>query len=411
MESEKISIGDFIDKYNIKIPVENEIKSLVLNEIISSDNSTVLLIVGLWFQLHVDINNSVFQKLWNYVLNNDRAKKYYELAYAIDSETYSKLGTIFYDMNNVDEAKKWHRVAVQKNDNNIISARIKLGNLYKELGLYDKAEKHFQKAVDKCYVDKSECIYQLAKLYEKKYLANKTKDNLEKLLNYYNQLLNWGNNNLINQMLDNLDKYLDKESCVNFYKRIDNNYININNANMLNYLGTYYGKLAGSSPCFGQNKKEFDISCKYFLRAIDLGHIRSMYDLAVTYFNDDLEKEAEKYFIMAADKGFRDAIDILYNEYIPHRDYGLVRYHEITKFREKYKIQDDSDIGRKIVSDLEYLENNIEIKKFLNKAKLLGKEGECPICYDNTLIIPKECAHFYCQDCYISYKKCQICNM
>lgn len=48
---------------------------------------------------------------------------------------------------------------------------------------------------------------------------------------------------------------------------------------------------------------------------------------------------------------------------------------------------------------------------FENKKKSLSKIDECPICYENTNVIPRECAHYYCYNCYVEQKECAICRI
>ena len=45
-----------------------------------------------------------------------------------------------------------------------------------------------------------------------------------------------------------------------------------------------------------------------------------------------------------------------------------------------------------------------------NKLNLASKQGDCIICYQHTKIIPRECSHYYCSDCYIAINKCSICG-
>ncbi len=61
-----------------------------------------------------------------------------------------------------------------------------------------------------------------------------------------------------------------------------------------------------------------------------------------------------------------------------------------------------------------HTQSNI-LKKYINKVNHMLIEGECPICYDYTNLIPFDCCHYVCsENCYPSliYKKvCPICKL
>lgn len=57
------------------------------------------------------------------------------------------------------------------------------------------------------------------------------------------------------------------------------------------------------------------------------------------------------------------------------------------------------------------LKNNEDVIILTNKINMLGKKEACPICYDETTLIPMECAHFYCVNCYYKLKNCGFCKV
>lgn len=72
------------------------------------------------------------------------------------------------------------------------------------------------------------------------------------------------------------------------------------------------------------------------------------------------------------------------------------------------KIQDKKDITNKKMQDLE---KDYKIRCFKRKREYLAVENECSICYRTDKLIPMECAHFYCPDCYTKLKECPLrCN-
>lgn len=57
------------------------------------------------------------------------------------------------------------------------------------------------------------------------------------------------------------------------------------------------------------------------------------------------------------------------------------------------------------------IQNFTYIRNFHNKINLNYKLGDCFICYDeNIKLIPFECAHFHCIECYAKLGKCSICK-
>jgi|SaaInlStandDraft_4_1057021.scaffolds.fasta_scaffold03736_3 hypothetical protein len=57
-------------------------------------------------------------------------------------------------------------------------------------------------------------------------------------------------------------------------------------------------------------------------------------------------------------------------------------------------------------------ETKYHIHCFKNKCNLLSKIGECPICFNSDVkMIPTECAHYYCIECYVTLNaRCCLCN-
>ena len=63
-----------------------------------------------------------------------------------------------------------------------------------------------------------------------------------------------------------------------------------------------------------------------------------------------------------------------------------------------------------IITELTRLRKLYEVKCFENKIRLLSKHDECMICTETAVLIPRECAHYYCTDCYVKLDKCAICD-
>ena len=159
------------------------------------------------------------------------------------------------------------------------------------------------------------------------------------------------------------------------------------NVRAMNNLGLLYEKQKG----------QYDIAEKYYLMAIEKGDVNAMNNLAFLYNKqkkyDDI---AEKYYLMAIEKGDPIAMN------------NLARFvGELKLYNCLVKLQQKSEI---VNIKIDELKKTREIHCFENKKNFLSKTDTCPICFENTLLIPKECTHFYCCDCYIKFNKCSICQ-
>jgi hypothetical protein len=59
-----------------------------------------------------------------------------------------------------------------------------------------------------------------------------------------------------------------------------------------------------------------------------------------------------------------------------------------------------------IEKTMQELEIDQKIRYFKNKKDRLSKKDCCPICYEERMLIPRECAHYYCTDCYVRIDRC-----
>ena len=124
-----------------------------------------------------------------------------------------------------------------------------------------------------------------------------------------------------------------------------------------------------------------------------------MTDLAHLYFDTNVIKLAEKYSIMAIEHNEFSTINILEDIY----DTQLKLYSVLNK------IQNKSPKLEELISKL--VSNSSEIRKYNNRKNLLSKIDECPICLEESTVIPRDCAHFYCENCYFHLlDACAICR-
>lgn len=146
-----------------------------------------------------------------------------------------------------------------------------------------------------------------------------------------------------------------------------------------------------------QNQNKIELSEKYYLMAIAKGNILSLHNLAILYHDHKNLELAEKYYLMAIEKGLIDSFNCL----------SVIYARNILKLYHKLK-----DINNVVIkNEINKLEKTYEIFCFNNKKRFLSKKDICPICLNENIdVIPKECAHFYCHDCYIEFDECQICK-
>jgi len=219
-------------------------------------------------------------------------------------------------------------------------------------------------------------------------------------------MINLGSMSIKDGKLDLAEKYF--LMCVEkaFGENIP---VNINVA--LNCLGCIYFK-----------QKKYRDAEKYFLIAIENKNALSMVYLAMMYEAEylillpDSEKDTRvnrlKYFEKI---GKLEIIEKYYMMAINANSFlGLKKLEGLYDFN-KYKLATklsmltpSSHIGK---SRLAELMNDKSIRIFTNKYNLLSKKESCPICYEeNTTLIPMECVHYYCSDCYLILNKCAMCE-
>ena len=232
--------------------------------------------------------------------------------------------------------------------------------------------------------------------------------------------------------------------------------VNIDDNILMNKIGICY-----------KNIKQYDNAIVYFLKAISLGSKAALANLAVVYEKLKNFEQAEKYYIEAINVNRKSSIhhlaemyekmgkiDKAETYYLLGKDNGISGgYQKLLEFYgdrgnndllTKYSVEallsnkkGDQKTGYdkinkicgsnklKLYSLLESITNKNkfvnekinelvklhDIKCFRNKINILSKKDRCPICLDDdVLVIPKECAHFYCRECFIEISKCSICD-
>jgi TPR repeat protein len=139
-----------------------------------------------------------------------------------------------------------------------------------------------------------------------------------------------------------------------------------------------------------------EIAEKYYLMAIEKGNVYAMRNLGDMYEDQGRYKLARRYYIMAIEKGHEAAM------------YSLRRM--LTNKLELYCILTRLQSNEIIKDMISEMKSTKAVHCYENKKIFLSKDGECPICLENKKLIPLECTHYYCCDCYVEMNKCAICR-
>lgn len=205
---------------------------------------------------------------------------------------------------------------------------------------------------------------------------------------------------------------------------IENNY---DNKILLNYAGLYYeycfddkldlvekyflmgaekdhiDSIGNLASMYHRQMKNYKLAEKYYIIGVNKGNSTAMYNLAYMYEHEMKNYElAEKYYMMSIEKGNMNAIDNMMQMYENHfKDKKIKLYH---------KLKQINRASEKLNKKIRELENDYRILCFRNKQQFLSKTDECPICMCSVLLIPCECTHYICCDCFIMIDKCPICK-
>ena len=183
-----------------------------------------------------------------------------------------------------------------------------------------------------------------------------------------------------------------------YYKIIIEKNYNYEIAIAMNGLGIIY-----------EEQGKYELAEKYYLMAVEKNNDNAIYNIGDFYCEQNKYILAEKYYLMIIEKDKSCVIPYhnLGNLYYKWNKYELAKdYYSIAI--EKGCI-DSISILAKLCNPLElyYILTNRMTK---NKKRNLSKVYECTICLENTNVIPRECAHYYCYSCYVKIDKCVICK-
>jgi TPR repeat protein len=282
-----------------------------------------------------------------------------------DHPTLCRLaGLYFHFEKKYDQAERYYQMAIEHGD---LIAPTNLGNMYTEQKKYDLAEQYYLVAIKKGSIM---AINNIGMLYhtQKKY------DHAEQ---YYQMAIEHGDLiapiNLGNMYTEQKKYDLAEQYYLMAIKK--GNIMAINNIGVLYYI-----------------QKKYDQAEQYYLMAVKRNESNAPYNLGILNYYKKKYDQAERYYLMALERGNNRAIDgmkLLYSNKL--RLYNtLIR---LTK----------NDLIERTIRKLEI---DQQIRYFKNKKDSLSKKAECPICYEELMLIPRECAHYYCPDCYVRIDRC-----
>ncbi|AYV81001.1 MAG: hypothetical protein Harvfovirus13_7 [Harvfovirus sp.] len=348
----------------------------------------------------------------------DISEKYYLMGIndvkEFDENYYSAIGhlaTVYGYQNKMELAEKYHLIAIESGTKISSMSMQKLGNLYCLNKKYDLAEKYLKMALDNGS-DSASAGYILGTIYDEQ----EKFDLAEKYL-------------LMNLAEDN----------IKMVHLLGNVYFKQNKYEMAEI---YYLKATGMNHCDSMNnlaciylqQSKGDLAEKYFLMAIEHGSLCAEYNLAHYYQSVEKYDFAEEYYLksLRRDENCVDTIRNLGYLYHKTENYDLAE-----KFYVKGVCFNDSDclFNLEILYEgnilklydtlksfssyssvcenrLKELANEYVMRCFNNKKKLLSKIDHCEICFeDDVVVIPMECVHYYCLNCYVNLSKCPLCEL
>jgi TPR repeat protein len=271
-------------------------------------------------------------------------------------------------MKNLEKAEEFYKLGMEKGN---MTATNNLGMLYEKQGKNDLAMKHYKLAISKGDING---LQNLGDLYEKQ---GKT----ELAIKYYKSAIEKGNINALNSLGVVYGNQKNFDAAVELYHMA----IKKGNMSAINNLGIAY-----------ENEGKFDLAIEYYKIAIEKGVIPAIGNLGSVYEKQNKLDLAIEYYLLGIQKNNnRSLIEIkkLMSE--------LKLYYILSQLKDK---------SIYVTELMASLKNNKDVHCFNNKQNFNSKTDTCLICHDLTTVIPLNCAHFYCCECYTNITQCAICR-
>lgn len=281
-------------------------------------------------------------------------------------------------------------------------------------------------------------------------MYNENYSKVQNLLNQYNIAddLNKYSNNIIDELawVINNSKDIQLEDILFKYTHLDNDdhlgtiihycglcckniFHDYKKAEKFYMVGTKKGNMYSMNnlAIIHENNQQYDLAEKYFSMAIEKGYLPANNSLARIYLTQNKPELAEKCYTMDIERGNIDSLSSLADMYYRLNKLELAEKYYIMAIEKEHSASIDKLANLynnvlKLYYKLKYINSNIAKKKinnieksyvflcFTNKKRFLSKKDNCPICLEEYVdVIPKECVHYYCYNCYVQVEKCQIC--
>jgi TPR repeat protein len=354
--------------------------------------------------------------LYDLMGKHSTAKRYYLMAVKNGcGNSMIQMGMMMAEQKKYKLAKWYYEMAVE---NGYTQPVLQMGLMYCEKKKYSMAEKCYQSVVGKETSVKYICeaLNRLAELY---ILQEKDEDMINQ---FYQKAADLGD---ISAMLclgkiyedsydmDNVVKYYQMAvdlGCVDAMIRLGK--IHYNNRKYDEAVSVYQHAIdQGNLEAMNELGRVYcaqdkdNMAVPIYQMAVDLGSVDAMYSLGLLYKGQQNNDQAVHYFLMAVKCGSTDAMYRL-DQMFPNK----LKYFNMLM---KIKTTDEKSEQRYknwIEQQLNHLRKIKTVRFFENKIKLMSKIDCCPICYEDKLSISRECAHFYCTDCYIMIDRCALCE-
>jgi tetratricopeptide (TPR) repeat protein len=161
--------------------------------------------------------------------------------------------------------------------------------------------------------------------------------------------------------------------------------VGYDNSSAMNNLGLLYDK-----------KGKHNLAIHYYKLAVDKMNTAAMNNLGLLYQEQDKNELAIEHYLLSIQNNNYNAITHI-QKLMPK----VQLYHTLSKLPTQNVL---------ITNILANLRKDEKVHCFNNKINFLSKDGTCLVCFDDKKLIPRECAHFYCTDCFVKIDKCSMCK-
>jgi len=403
------TVHDFLKKYDLGAYFEGQISNSMhkkIKNIINGrihdkykENYNIIPYIGVYYQ---------------YVLNDTiTAEKYFvKAAEKGNIIAIQHLAELYYDQKKYDLVEKYLKIAVKKD---IKYAICDLAKLYETQNRYELAIEQYKLAIEKGQKDMFNnlgFLYQKLKKYDLAIEQYKlgVKNGIGEAMN---------NLGFLYQQQDKLDlaeeyyKQAVLKNAINAHNNLGFLYQKLEKFDLAitNYkIGVFKNDVDAPKNLINLYKKQdkMDLAIEFFKRVLEAGNNNVLVHLANLYRDKHDTENSSKYYLLAiatdnsnsnsdADAEFKQIAEDL-KQTMPK----LKLYHTLNKIAIK---------NNRITNLMIELRKSKEVHCFVNKQNFNYKTDTCLICQEEeTKVIPYDCAHFYCVECYSNITKCQICG-